>query len=204
MSEQQLARTRKEINATNRRRAKAMERRVAKFLNGLRIPMSGAAAKFKGDVTVDFVNNPGKYIVECKLSDAISINKHPQIVIRLDWFTKIQQEAAAMRAKFGILVIHYHGDKSDYVFLRSDHLDWMYTKSDRAYVIDAIIAARLIPFDIMRFSSGKLRSLYGLEDRDIHRILQDFHGFNVGAVSTPDGTYYVMELRQFRDLMEGI
>src|SRR5687767_12460961 len=67
-SETQLKRTRTEVNATNRNRARSMEQRIAKYLRGDRTPASGAMAKYKGDITVDFVNNPGKYIIECKMS----------------------------------------------------------------------------------------------------------------------------------------
>jgi hypothetical protein len=203
-SEVQFVRTRKEINATNRRRGKEMERRVAKFLDGARTPMSGAAAKFKGDVTVDFINNPGKYIIECKLSDGTNGSNQPQVVLQLKWFAKIQQEAAAMRAKFGVLIIHYHGFKNDYVFVRSDHLDWIFTKSKYSMIIDTIIGLRIIPKDIMRFANGKLRTLYGMEMREIEQMMIVVEGFRVAAVNTPDGTYYIFDLQQFRDLMEGI
>ncbi len=182
-----------------------MERRVAKFLDGSRTPMSGAAAKFKGDVTVDFLQNPGKYIIECKLSDAISGSNVPHIVLALKWFAKLQQEASAMRAKFGVLIIHYHGLRADYVFLRSDHLDWLFTKSIRADVIDSIIAARIPARDIMRFANGKLRTLFALEQRVIEdQLFRDINGYKVGAVNTPDGTYYVFNLIQFKELMEGV
>lgn len=166
--------------------------------------MSGAAAKYKGDVSVEFINNPGKYIIECKLSAALSGSSLPQLVIELKWFAKLQQEAAAMRAKFGVLIIHYHGLKEDYVFVRSDHLNWIFTKSKYAYIIDNIIAANIEPKDIMRFANGKKRTLFALEQRRIEEAMIEFQGFRVMAVNTPDGTYYVFELTQFRDLMEGI
>ncbi len=184
-----------------------MEHRVAKFLQGSRTPMSGAAAKFKGDVTVDFINNPGKYIIECKLSDATSASGHPQIVLELKWFAKLQQEATAMRAKFGVLIIHYHGLRDDYVFVRKDHIDWLFTKSIHAPVLDDMIrllGTGIIPKDIMRFDNGKLRTLFGLEQRRIEELFITIQGFKVMAVNTPDGTYYVFELKQFRDLMEGV
>lgn len=205
-SDAQLERTRKDINATNRRRAKDMERRIAKYLQGERTPASGAMARHKGDITIDFVSNPGKYIIECKLSAAKS-GHQSQIAIHLDWFAKIQQEAAAMRAKFGVLIIHYHGLKDDFVFVRSDHLDWIFTKSKYASVIDAMImqlGVGIVPKDIIRFDNGKLRKLFTLEHRRIIEIFMNIDGFNVAAVNTPDGTYYIFELQQFRDLMEGI
>lgn len=181
-----------------------MERRVARYLQGSRTPMSGAAAKYKGDITVDFINNPGKYIIECKLSDAISASNQPQIVIQLKWFAKLQQEASAMRAKFGVLIIHYHGLKEDYVFVRRDHVEWLLTRSTYTNVLDMILNADIFAKDIMRFENGKLRTLFGLEQRRITEVMADFGGFKVMAVNTPDGTYYVFELQQFRDLMEGI
>lgn len=182
-----------------------MERRVAKFLQGSRTPMSGAAAKYKGDVSVEFINNPGRYIIECKLSDDSNVDGEPRIAVKLQWFSKIQQEATAMRCKFGILVIHYHGHKEDYVFIRSDHLDWVFTRSSRADVINAIISANIEADNIATFPDGKKRTLYGLERKRIEqRIFRDIMGFKVGAVQTPDGKYYVIELQQFRDLLEGI
>lgn len=186
-----------------------MERRVAKVLSGQRTPGSGAMARYKGDVTIKFQNypspeHPSKYIIECKLSDGHNRNG-ALMPIELKWFAKIQQEAQAMNAKFGILVIHYHGYKEDYVFVRSDHFDWIYTKSPRADIVDAIIAARIEAYDIMRFADGKLRTIYGLERHKIENIFfREIMGFNIGAVNTPDGTYYILELKQFRDLMEGI
>lgn len=181
-----------------------MERRVARFLQGLRTPMSGASASYKGDVTVDFVNNPGKYIIECKLSDATSASGYPQIVLQLKWFAKLQQEASAMRAKFGILIIHYHGLKEDYVFIRRDHVEWLLTRSIRGDTLSSLLSADLFVKDIMRFENGKRRTIFGLEQRRITEVMTDFDGFKVMAVNTPDGTYYVFELKQFRDLMEGV
>lgn len=182
-----------------------MERRVAKYLQGDRTPSSGAMAKYKGDVTVDFVNNPGKYIIECKLSAGMSRSNQPAIVMTLSWFAKIQQEAAAMRAKFGVLIIHYHKLRDDYVFIRSDHVAWLETKSNRADVIREIILARIEAHDIMRFSNGKTRTLFQLEQRWIeNNYFREINGYKAGAVNTPDGTYYIFNLQQFRELMEGV
>ncbi len=49
---------RKEINRLNRQRAKAMEKRVARYLDGTQTPQSGAGSA-KGDILIDFVNRPG-------------------------------------------------------------------------------------------------------------------------------------------------
>lgn len=184
-----------------------MESRVANYLNGLRIPMSGAAAKFKGDVTVDFVNNPGKYIIECKLSDDLSqgeVGGVPRLRLTLKWFPKIQQEALAMNARFGVLIIHYHGIPTDYVFIRSDHLNWVSTKSARSSILESIIEERIPAADIMRFADGKLRSSYGIEQRFIERGFKEVYGYKTMTVLLPDGTYYIFTLQHFRELMEGV
>jgi hypothetical protein len=54
----------------NKQRANSMERWVAKYFGeyGNRVPMSGSAGAWKGDVLVELKNNPGKIVLECKLS----------------------------------------------------------------------------------------------------------------------------------------
>ena len=65
---ERLKEERKQRNRLNRQRAKNMERRVARYLGGDRTPQSGAGNS-KGDVAVLFTNRPGRYLVECKLTD---------------------------------------------------------------------------------------------------------------------------------------
>lgn len=196
-SEIQYQRTRKEINATNRRRAKDMERRVAKYLRGDRTPMSGAGAKNKGDVTVDFTNNPGKYIIECKLSSDRNKDDTPQIAIYLIWLAKLQQEALAMRAKFAILVIHYHRISQDYALVRSDHVDWILSQKSNITLI------KHPERDMIYFSNGKRRSLYTLSLKELS-ILDNITDYQVIPYHTPDGLYYLFTLTQWRDFIEGI
>lgn len=179
-----------------------MERRIAKYLRGSRTPGSGAMAKYKGDVSVDFINNPGKYIIECKLS-ALRNSKSdvPQLSIDFRWFEKMQREAIAVAAKFAVLVIHFHGLKEDYVFVRKDHFDWIYGKSTLFVLFEQVI--HNIPIkDIMRFSDGKLRSTYTMNVNELHLLLNGTP--RIGAVSTPDGTYCILPLDTFRDLMENL
>jgi len=85
-SEAVYQRTRKEINATNRRRAGDMERRIAKYLRGQRTPSSGALAAYKGDVTIPLVDKKRKYLIECKLSAVHTQANDPVIQIVLEWF----------------------------------------------------------------------------------------------------------------------
>jgi hypothetical protein len=113
---ERLKEEKRERNRLNKQRSKAMERRVAKYLAGDRTPLSGAGAS-KGDVVVPFTTRPGRYLVECKLTEQFAMGQ-PCIKISKLWLKKIQQEAEQMRALFGVLVIHYHNHTPDFVIIR--------------------------------------------------------------------------------------
>jgi hypothetical protein len=106
---EQVKETRKVINARNKARSKDMERKVARLFGegGHRVPMSGAMPGWKGDVIVEFRNNPGKMLIECKLSEAKDEYGSPSLTIVFEWLNKIQHETEQTRSKLGILVIHY-------------------------------------------------------------------------------------------------
>jgi len=106
---------RKEINRLNRQRAKAMEKRVARYLDGTQTPQSGAGSA-KGDILIDFVSRPGKYMIECKLSAARPGGK-PRINIYKYWIPKMKDDAKAMRALFPLLVYHFHDIAGDFVVI---------------------------------------------------------------------------------------
>ena len=80
---ERLKEEKRERNRLNKQRSKAMERRVAKYLNGDRTPLSGAGAS-KGDVMVPFANRPGRYLIECKLTEQMH-GGEPCIKIRKAW-----------------------------------------------------------------------------------------------------------------------
>jgi hypothetical protein len=109
----QLEKNRKEINRLNRQRAKAMEKRVARYLDGTQTPQSGAGSA-KGDILIDFINRPGKYMIECKMSSETTDGEASITTYKL-WFDKMYKDARAMRALFPILVFHYHNRQGDYV-----------------------------------------------------------------------------------------
>lgn len=111
---------RKEINRLNRQRAKAMEKRVARYLDGLQTPQSGAGSA-KGDILIDFTGRPGKYMIECKLSSALQ-RGIPKMQISKSWITKMNKDAKAMRALFPVLVYHYHDRQGDYVIVAQNDL----------------------------------------------------------------------------------
>lgn len=117
----QVEERRKEINRLNRQRAKAMEKRVARYLDGTQTPQSGAGSA-KGDILIDFTNRPGKYMIECKLSEARQ-KGIPTMRIFKVWISKMIKDAKSMRALFPILVYHYHDVSGDYVLVAVNDLN---------------------------------------------------------------------------------
>lgn len=107
-----------DIRRTNRRRAKDMERRVTRFLNAQRTPMSGAGM-IKAD-GIGQLATGGIYLIECKLSAKIDIKLGPKVAFQYGWIPKLRQDVTAMRglgARFGVFVIHWHGYNDDLVFV---------------------------------------------------------------------------------------
>ncbi len=105
-----------------------MERRVAKFLNGDRTPLSGAGAA-KGDVMVPFENRPGRFLIECKLTEQYHADQ-PCLKVSKAWLKKIQTEAEQMRALFGALVVHYHNHTPDFVLVRLSDIAKVHSVTD--------------------------------------------------------------------------
>lgn len=194
-SEEQLKRTRTQINATNRRRANNMEYRVAKYLRGDRTPNSGAMSRYKGDVSIEFSH--GKYIIECKMSAAFHAQNGPNISIVLAWLQKLQNEAIAMRASFGILIIHFHNISEDYVFVREDHLHWVLEQTNKGPIV------QYPPVDMRTKKNGERRSLYPILHKTL-LVLNNATEYVAIPHIAPDGIYYVMTLTQWRDLTEGL
>jgi hypothetical protein len=114
---ERLKEERRERNRMNRQRSKAMERRIAKFLGGDRTPQSGAGTT-KGDVVVLFNNRPGKFLIECKLTELWRYGE-PCIAISKAWLRKIHEEAKQTRALFGALIFRYHGRTDDYMLIKA-------------------------------------------------------------------------------------
>jgi hypothetical protein len=99
----------------NKKRASAMERRVVKKLRGNRVPMSGSGS-LKGDGMV--YRSFGLMLIECKMSSQLDNQQGPQLRLNYAWFDKLDQDVASMKARFGVVVLHFHGDVTDYVALR--------------------------------------------------------------------------------------
>jgi Holliday junction resolvase len=114
-----LPEVRKRINARNKTRSRQMEMRVARYLKGNRVPMSGSGS-LKGDCFVPYDEYRTIY-VECKLTEKGAF------YIYQKWLEKMLRESNAMRCVFPILVIHFVGDSQnrDLVFIPESAVTWM-------------------------------------------------------------------------------
>jgi len=182
---EQLKEERRQRNRLNRQRAKTMERRIAKYLGGDRTPQSGAGNS-KGDVTVLFANRPGRYLIECKLTELF--DRHgPSITISKAWLQKIHREAQQMNAVFGMLVYRYHGRPEDFVLVRSADM--------RKVVKIALEATAELSFDNLKtktFAMPQARSLVCKEGSGIACVTIDFV------------LYYLMTLERFKELIDEV
>lgn len=201
-SEKQINDTVKAINLKNKQRAKAMERRIAKVLRGRRVPMSGAAAQYKGDVEIPFVNYPGKYIIECKLSAQLQKNTYePMMRITFSWFPKLHQEAKNMAAKFGVLIIHFQNFTNDYVFVRRDIVDKLITYYHTPFSLELMDLRDITPILDWRTVRGKSRVSYNVYRKELEDNMKDVKGFKGVRVLIPDGEYLVLHLDTFNTMV---
>lgn len=202
-SEETLKKARRQITKLNKTRSKDMERRIARTLRGRRIPMSGAAAQFKGDVEIPFVNYPGKYIIECKLSaqrhDKDSI---PQIRLQFDWLTKLHMESIAMGAKFGVLIIHYKGYNNDYVFMRREDVQLLIERYAVAY--ELLPCLTMAGLDLRTKANGIPRSGHSIYKNALDSSMQLINGIRCAKFILPDTEYLVFYLQDFKDIVEDL
>lgn len=184
----EIDKRRKEINRLNRQRAKAMEKRVAKYLDGTQTPQSGAGSA-KGDILIDFVNRPGKYMIECKLSEARQKGL-PSMRIFKSWITKMIKDAKSMRALFPVLVYHYHDVSGDFILVARDDLnklgvypELLNDKSPEVHQHNT--DAKTVVTNLTRSQLSELPPYYSI--------------LEVNNVQ-----YYHMTLKYYRDLLKGI
>lgn len=196
-SKNELQRSRKEQNALNRSRSKAMENRVAKVLHGRRVLLSGAASAYKGDVEVRFENYPGGYIVECKLSSMV-LNKEPLIYMIFEWFPKIHEEAKNMNAKFGIVVINFLGNTRDYVFIRKDIVDLLIHRYHSPYGDALYTLFTTAPvIDISHTKTGKIKGMCQVFRKDLESNMTTVDSISGMRLIVPDGEYLVLHIDTF-------
>lgn len=193
-SEAVYKKTRKDQNALNRSRSKAMENRIAKVLHGRRVLLSGASAAYKGDVEVRFNNYPSGYIVECKLS-AQSKEYEPYIILLFKWFPKMQEEAKNMGSKFSILIVNFLGNTRDYVFVRRDIVEKLIHKYESPY---ASILLQLLDttdiVDVRTNKNGKALISYKLVRSFVEKSMNKVDGIAGLRMIVPDGEYLIIHI----------
>jgi len=198
-SETTLKKARKDIAKQNRSRAKDMERRIAQVLRGRRIPMSGAAAAFKGDVEIPLINHPGKYIIECKLSSQRNVHDQQRISAYFEWFRKLRYETEAMNAAFGVLIIHYFRGSNDYVFIRREDIQLFIERYNK---IELLPLLTLEGLDVRLKANGAMRVGFDVNKNSIDSRMNESHVFIPAAkYILPDTEYIVLYLSDFRMLM---
>jgi hypothetical protein len=189
-------------NAKNKQRAKSMERRIAETLRGRRVPMSGAHAAYKGDVEIPFVQYPGKYIIECKLSAAVTTTGESQLRLQYEWLEKIRIEAENMGARFGVLIIHYHGNNRDYVFINVKVVDMLTRQYDSVYndIIKQLMTTAPI-LDIRTTKGGKVLKACMLKRSDLDSHMMQLRGLEGMRLLAADQEYLVMPLDSFKTIV---
>lgn len=203
-SEQTYTRTRKEINRLNRERAKRMEARIAKYLGGERVYGSGAIAKHKGDCKIP-IDKDRTYYVECKLSEMLADGEEPALKIISAWFPEMQKNVKSMDSMFGILVIHYHLKKGDYVFIRPQDLELILNRvsEETSAAYKGLMFITLLEENALNTTqnkSGKMIKSYVFR----HSVVDKFKKVNnlLGlGVLTLHGMYLCMPIEQFKQLM---
>lgn len=202
-SEETLKKVRRQITKLNKTRSKEMERRIARTLRGRRIPMSGAAAQFKGDVEIPFINNAGKYIIECKLSaQRNNADATPEIRLQFSWFVKLHLEAIAMGAKFGVLIVHYKGHNNDYVFMRREDVQLLI---ERYAIGHNLLPCLTMPgLDLRTKANGMPRSGHSIYKSAIDVSMQLVNGIRCAKFILPDTEYLVFYLQDFKDIVEDL
>jgi hypothetical protein len=201
-SREQYQRTRKEINATNKRRAADMERRVAKYLSGDRTPASGAMSKYKGDVKVPLSRNK-HFLIECKMSAARDSYGNPEIAMQSAWFPKNKKDAKAMGSVFSVLIIHHHGLSGDYVFVPLEALQWIGDRTSYAEVVSDMCSLP-VAMDYSVKPNGSYRAMFKLQRKHIEQHMQPVSGMRATKFKLVDGDYVIMSLEHFRDIIEDI
>jgi hypothetical protein len=202
-SENQYKETRKKINARNKQRATSMETRVARFLRGRRTPSSGAMAKYKGDVEIQLINNPGTYLIECKMS-AMQVGQTIGIRLQFKWLPKIHDEAHAMNAKFGVLIVHFLSFKDDYVFISADVLARLMLYQETKFKDELAGIFALEPIDLRTSKAGKEMRSAMLTRDFFESSMVNVSGIKGAKFIFPDRDYIMLHLTDFRAIIEDV
>lgn len=171
-----------------RSRSAEMERNVAKFLSGRRVPMSGAGY-LKGDCEI-VTDKVGRILIECKYSAHRDKTRGPNIRIDFKWLDKMERDAAAMKAVFPALVFRFHDVRlSNHVIIRTDVLK-TYDTEDRisgAAYIDAGDRSGITLYKSMLDTA----------------IAAHAFGHPVALLTCNRGEYAVITLALFKEIIHG-
>lgn len=200
LNEQVYKETRKAINALNKARSRAMETKIAKYLtvdtlDTSRTPMSGAMKQYKGDCIGYY--SGGKFMVECKLTQAQDKDEIPILKIEQAWLAKMHEEAKSIRAKFAVLIVHFVHKKYEDNFVFIHH-------ADAARFTHPVISRALFTphtYDIRYRTSGSHKNIFSIQSmsfRNSNIVIDSLHHQNI---MTTYGLYLVVSLRDFRDIL---
>lgn len=121
------SRTRKQVNARNRRAGKAAEKKVAELTGGSRTPMSGAIKNsnwnLTGDVQVKDKANRGLMKIEVKTTSTITPAGDKTFTLKKSVLDQAIREADDAK-EIGAVFIHWMNgsyEQDDYVILSSEH-----------------------------------------------------------------------------------
>jgi hypothetical protein len=93
----------------NKDRSRRQEQKIASYLKGRRVPMSGSGT-MKGDIRVPFDDYRDIY-GECKFTEKDTLS------VQVAWLEKIRTEAHTERCLFGILVISFYRHSNNYILI---------------------------------------------------------------------------------------
>jgi hypothetical protein len=192
----------------NKQRANSMERWVAKYFGeyGNRVPMSGSAGAWKGDVLVELKNNPGKIVLECKLSAVFNNAKLcPQIRVEFKWLPKLDLDVEITNSKWGILVLHYHKTRDYYVMTKVEDIYRLINTYNIPQKEELLALTTESTLHDWRYKkNGEATSAHILLKTEAEEIMSMVGLYRGGRILTPHGEYMLMPLAQYRELIAEI
>jgi hypothetical protein len=208
-SETLLATERVRINNLNRQRSRSMETRIAKYLKGTRQPMSGAIGRLKGDCEIP-LDDRRTFYVECKLSSQFKHAKFHSIRMDHKWFIKMHVEARSMKSVFAIMVVHYHLQRDDYVFIRiNDFMRVVYPcqSEELQKTLNALITDAIVIDSTVNKAGGNIKTFNLLKrDLDLCMITKDNMVMTrfIQHGESQKEEYLIFRISDFRDMIESV
>lgn len=169
--------------------------------------MSGAHSAYKGDVAIEFINNPGKYIIECKLTAALDKTNVPDMKVTLSWLSKLKREAKAMNAKFSVFVFHYHNTRieQNYVWIHEDDVRKIiqYSPEYKDTLLQLLDTTLIKDIRYKKYGEGFIKTYHLHKDRT-DRAMLTVNDIKGTRLLTQEGIYLVLYLQDFRNIVYNI